>query len=72
MIKSNMAAIAPDKMLSMSTYMYTIDDLVLATITLNVAFYDFWLARLCTGLSILNKLYAEVSLAIEDLDNFDE
>jgi len=59
-----MAAIAPDKM--------TIDDLVLATITLNVAFYDFWLARLCTGLSILNKLYAEVSLAIEDLDNFDE
>ena len=36
-----MAAIAPDKMLSMSTYMYTIDDLVLATITLNVAFYDF-------------------------------
>ena len=67
-----MAAIAPDKMLSMSTYMYTIDDLVLATITLNVAFYDFWLARLCTGLSILYKLYAEVSLAIDDLDNFDE
>ena len=67
-----MAAIAPDKMLSMSTFMYTIDDLVLATITLNVAFYDFLLALLCTGLSILYKLYAEVSLGIDDLDNFDE